>query len=207
MPAWTRMGSSAVLVIAAFSWALISREYATARYALLLAIGVSFGFLGDLFLAKVFSSGKSASMGGIIAFAVGHIFYITAIWGLGNELNLNDASTRIIALIIWWLIALGGWYFIIYHGSTVTFLHWFVLPYSLLLATTAGAATGLALQASIFWPLAIGAALFLFSDALIGVDWFNDHDLPFVHDLIWLTYGPGQMLIVYSAGAALQQAL
>ena len=82
------------------------------------------------------------------------------------------------------------------------FLHWIVLPYALLLATTAGVATGLALQAPSFWPLALGAALFLFSDTLIGGNWFNNLDFPLVHDLIWLTYGPGQMLIVYSVGVA-----
>lgn len=207
MPTWTRLGSSAVLVIAAFSWVLISREYDTFRYTFLLAVGMSFGFLGDLFLAKVFSSGKSANMSGIAAFAVGHIFYITAIWGLGNELELNNAGSRFLALILWWLIAALGWYFVVFRGSQTTIMHWIVLPYALLLATTAGAATGLALQASAFWLLALGAALFLFSDTLIGGNWFNNLNFPLVHDLIWLTYGPGQMLIVYSAGVAIQLLL
>ena len=205
MPAWMRLGSSAVLVVAAVSWALISRDYGTGRYALLLAIGMTFGLLGDLFLAKVFTSGKPANMGGIIAFAVGHIFYITAVWELSNELDLNDTGSQLMALIFWWLVAALGWYFIVFRGSRATFMHWIVLPYALLLATTAGVATGLALQAPAFWPLALGAALFLFSDTLIGGNWFNNLDFPLVHDLIWLTYGPGQMLIVYSAGAALQQ--
>ncbi len=207
MPTWTRLGSSAVLVIAAFSWALISREYDTFRYALLLAAGMSFGFLGDLFLAKVITSGKSANMGGIGAFAVGHIFYIAAIWGLGNELELNNAGSQFLALILWCLIAAVGWYFVVFRGSQTTIMHWIVLPYALLLATTTGVATGLALQASVFWPLALGAALFLLSDTLIGGNWFNNLNFPLVHDLIWLTYGPGQMLIVYSAGVAIQQIL
>lgn len=207
MPLWTRLSSSAALVIAAFSWAAIGRNYDLTRYTFLLALGMSFGFLGDLFLAKVFASGMRANIGGIIAFAVGHVFYIAAIWGLANQVGLTNTTSRLIGLLIWWLIAALGWYFIVFRGAQPTFLHWIVLPYALLLATTAGAATGLALQAPVFWSLALGAALFLFSDTLIGGNWFNNLNFPLVHDLIWLTYGPGQMLIVYSTGTAIRYLL
>jgi hypothetical protein len=207
MPGWTRLGSSAVLVIAGFSWVVISRNYGTGSYALLLAMGMTFGLLGDLFLAKVFTSGMRANIGGIIAFAIGHLLYIAGIWRLGNEWGLTNPGSQLTGLVLWWLVAALGWYFIVFRGSQATFLHWFVLPYALLLATTAGVATGLALQTPAFWPLALGAALFLFSDMLIGGNWFNNLDFPLVHDLIWLTYGPGQMLIVYSAGTALQHVL
>ena len=66
---------------------------------------------------------------------------------------------------------------------------------------------GLALQIPDFWPLVIAAVLFLFSDTLIGGNWFNDLDFNLLHDVIWLTYGSGQMLIVYSAGVAIQQII
>jgi hypothetical protein len=206
MPAWTRLGSSAVLVVAAISWTLISRDTGTWQYALLLATGMIFGFVGDLSLAKVFTSGKSANLGGIAAFAVGHIFYIIAIWQLGNALGSTAVSSRVGALVVWWLVGALGWYFVVFRGSEASTLQWIVLPYALLLATTAGAATGLALQEPAFWPLAIGAALFLFSDTLIGGNWFNYLEFRWIHDLIWLTYGPAQMLIVYSAGVAIQLA-
>ncbi len=166
-----------------------------------------FGFLGDLFLAKVIISGKAANLSGIAAFAVGHLFYISAIWRLGSELGLTVTSARLGALLAWWLLGALGWYFIVYRGAKATALHWIVLAYALLLATTAGAATGLALQEPAFWPLAVGAALFLFSDTLIGGNWFNALDFPLIHDLVWLTYGPGQMLIVYSAGTAVMLSI
>lgn len=207
MPSWTRLGSSLVLVIGGISWALIGRQYNSALYALLIAVGMTLGFLGDLFLAGLFASGKKANIGGIIAFAVGHLFYTAAIWGLNKQLGLNDLTARIAALVAWWFVALLGWFFIVFRGSQATLMHWIVLPYALLLATTAGMATGLALQDAAFWPLALGAALFLFSDTLIGGNWFNDLDFPLIHDLIWLTYGPGQMLIVYSVGTAIQHNL
>ena len=207
MPTWTRLGSSLVLVAAAFSWTFISRDFGTERYALLLAVGMIFGFVGDLMLAKVILSGKTANLAGIAAFAVGHIFYITAIWQLGNALGLTTVAPLAGALIAWWLIAALGWYFVVFRGSKATPLHWIVLFYALLLSTTAGVATGLALQEAAFWPLALGAALFLLSDTLIGGNWFNELDFPLIHDLIWLTYGPAQMLIVFSAGVAVQLSL
>ncbi len=204
MPVWTRLGSSAVLVLAGFSWTFISRDYGMERYAL---IGMTFGFVGDISLAKVIISGKAANLGGIAAFAVGHIFYITAIWRLGVQLGLTGTVPRVGALAAWWLVAALGWYFIVFRGSKATPLHWIVLPYALLLATTAGAAAGLALQEAAFWPLAAGAALFLLSDTILAGNWFNQLNFSMIHDLIWLTYGPAQMLIVYSAAAAIHLTL
>jgi len=51
MPAWTRMAPSATLVVAAFSWYAFTRGTPAGGYALLIAIGMTFGLLGDLALA------------------------------------------------------------------------------------------------------------------------------------------------------------
>ena len=50
---------------------------------------------------------------------------------------------------------------------------------------------------------AVGAALFLASDLILAAQLFNDLRFPLISDVVWLTYGPAQMLIVYSAGTAL----
>ena len=133
MPAWTRLASSLVLVVAGFSWTAVSRDFASLSYALLLAVGMSFGFLGDLFLAHIFASGKTANIGGIVAFAVGHVFYITAIWRLGNQLGATTYAPRLAALTLWWLVAGLGWYLVVFRGSKATFLHWLVLPVCLVI--------------------------------------------------------------------------
>jgi hypothetical protein len=198
MPKWTRLSSSAVLVLAGWSFVLFTREQQVFVYALFIALGMSFGFLGDLFIAGIFTD-SGRKIGGIAGFALGHICYIFAILWL---LRFSFNGLPIAALLVWWLVALVGWYFIVYRGAAVTRLHWLVLPYALLLATTAGAATALALQDPAFWPLVLGAALFLFSDMILGGKWFNNLQLPLIHDIIWLTYGPGQMLIVYSIAIA-----
>lgn len=54
-------------------------------------------------------------------------------------------------------------------------------------------------------PFAIGAAFFLISDLILAAQLFNDAEFRFIGDVIWFTYGLGQMLIVMAAGAARRQ--
>lgn len=201
MPTWTRMASSLTLVVAAWSWYLFARDSPLSTFSLLIATGMTLGCLGDLFLAELFPLPQPV-LGGIAAFGLGHIAYIIALLLFGNQHNLNAPGPRWGALLAWLLIGLVGWYFMVFQGHKPTILHWVALPYSLLLASMAGFATGLALQDSTFIPMAIGAALFLLSDLILAAQLFNKLHFPLIGDLIWLTYGPAQMLIVY--GVAIQ---
>ena len=201
MPTWTRITSSLVLVIAAWSWVTFSRNSELAAFALLIALGMSLGFAGDLFMAGLLPGGRSV-IGGMGAFGLGHLLYISAILTLGNQLGLDATVPRRGALLAWQIIGALGWYFVVFRGQRATTLHWAALPYALLLAGTAGLATGLALQATAFVPLATGAVLFLISDLILAAELFNDARFPFIGDVIWLTYGPAQALIVYAVGAA-----
>jgi hypothetical protein len=128
---------------------------------------------------------------------------------MGNVLDsvAGHNSARSVAVLAWWLIALVGWYVVVFRGQKHTFLHYAALPYGLLLATTAGLATSLALQESVFIPLAIGTALFLISDFTLAAQLFNGLHFTMIGDVVWLTYGPAQMLIVYSVASALVIAL
>lgn len=207
MPTWSRMASSAVLVTAAFSWYLFARGTVAAGYALLIAVGMAFGFLGDLLLAGVLPGGRNVILG-IAAFGVGHLFYIAALLRLAAAADLTAPGPRWGALAAGLLIGLVGWYLVVWRGAAaagipMSTVHWIALPYALLLATTAGLATGLALQDGRFVPLAVGAALFLLSDLILAGDMFSGLSFPLIGDVIWLTYGPAQMLIVYSIGVAL----
>ena len=109
------------------------------------------------------------------------------------------------------MLGLAGWYFVILRGAKPTALHRAALPYALLLASTAGIATGLALQAPAFWTMAAGATLFLLSDLIIAARLFSpegafgsQRHFYLIDNAIWLTYGPAQMLIVYSIAGALR---
>lgn len=202
MPAWTRMASSAVLVIAGWSWWAVSRDTAASPFALLIALGMTLGFVGDLFMARLLPV-KDHVLWGLAAFGLGHVAYIAAGIAYGNRAGPAAAGPRLGAWAAWLLIGLFGWYAAVARGQSRTALHWVALPYALLLASTAGVATGLALQNAAFWPMALGAALFLLSDMIIAAQIFSGRTFRLIDDVVWLTYGPGQMLIVYSVAAAL----
>lgn len=203
MPAWTRMTSSFTLVIAAWSFSWFGREHIVAGpFALLIAIGMTLGFIGDLFMAQLFPL-KDYVLGGITAFGLGHIAYITAQAHFANLTRGGSPGIRWDVLTVWWLIGLVGWYVVVFRNPQKTPLHYAALPYALLLATTAGFATNLALHDSIFLPLAIGTALFLLSDLILAARLFNNLHFYLIDDVVWLLYGPAQMLIVYSIGSAL----
>jgi hypothetical protein len=205
MPAWTRMASSCTLVVAAWLWYAFTRETSVGGYALLIAVGMMLGLLGDLFLAPVFPIAQPV-LAGIAAFGLGHVAYLVALVGFANAYGLNAPTPRWGALVVWLLIGAAGWYLVVFRGQKVTTLHWAALPYALLLASLAGVATELALQSALFVPLAIGAALFLLSDLILAGELFAGLSFPLIGDVIWLTYGPAQALIVYSVASALHVA-
>jgi hypothetical protein len=141
-----------------------------------------------------------------------------------NELNivLPQPSVNAVILIGCWLIAAVIWYRVIYRPAQErTTLHLAALPYALLLATTVGAALNLTLYA---WDVyrvlgsesstallnlgkaavpALGALLFFISDFILAARLFNKLYFRMIDDWVWLTYGPGQMLIVYGVGMLL----
>lgn len=207
MPTWTRIASSITLVVAAWSWYAFTRDTAIGAYSLLVAVGMTLGCLGDIFLAELLPLPlQQPTLAGIAAFGLGHVAYIAAILSFGNTHGLDAPGPRWGAEAVWLLIGIVAWYLVVYRGGKPSVLHYAALPYALLLASTAGFATGLALQAPVFAPLAIGAALFLVSDLILATELFNGRSFFLIGDIIWLTYGPAQALIVYSVNAALLEA-
>jgi hypothetical protein len=202
IPMWARLASSGVLVLAAWSWYAVSRGTTSSLFALLIAAGMSFGLLGDLFMARLLPVAQHIVFG-MAAFGLGHVAYIAAGLMYGNYHGLAEAKSRYGVWVIWLMIGLVGWYLVASRGQKRTVMHWVALPYTLLLASTAGVAAGLAIQDAALWPMAAGAALYLLSDLIVATRIFRGIFFPLMEDAIWLTYGPGQMLIVYSVGGAL----
>jgi len=195
MPTWTRMTSSLTLVVISWLWWIFTHDTQYETLALTFAIGMTFGWLGDLFMAKLIPL-KNHVLGGIASFGLGHIAYIFGLAHASNYFHLTDRLLQAITLITWLILALMLWYIIVYRDSEKSFLHKASLPYALLLASTTGLAMGLALQHPAFMLITIGAGLFLFSDLILATELFNGANWKYIGDVVWLTYGPGQMLIV-----------
>ena len=189
-------GPSFALVLAGWSQWFFTQGSPINMLMLFLALGMTLGFIGDLFMAEWLPA-PNRVLAGIGAFGIGHILYIIGLLWTSNALNYNDGSIFFISIAIWWLIACLLWYRIVYANSEKSFLHKVALPYALLLATTTAVATALALQSSAFIFVAIGAFLFLISDLILAAEIFNNTHFRWIGDVVWLTYGPGQMLIIF----------
>lgn len=198
-----RMGSSVVLVVTGWVAYAQWRRQAAGRFALCVAVGMTLGAIGDFFNAGLldFIPLPNPVLGGIAAFGIGHTAYIAGAIDLAKRAGLTDRRAIVGAVLAWQLVGLVGWYYVVMLGSENRDLVWPALPYSLLLAGTAGITCALALQDRRLSALAVGGALFLASDLILAFGLFRGH---FAHqtECVWLTYGPGQMLIVFSTISA-----
>ena len=195
MPVWTRMASSALLVLLGWYGFLLAPDGEATTYARLIVVGMTCGFVGDLLMAGLLPA-PSRVLGGIAAFGVGHVTYIAAIAGYRPVIGW------VVGLGL--LAAAGLFYAVFLRNKKRSPLLWAALVYSLLLAATAGLGISLALQAPIFGVLAVGGLLFFTSDLILALELFNRTRFPYLGDWVWLTYGPGQALIVLSIWSALQ---
>ncbi len=202
MPKRTELPQSFLLIIlAAVIWLAAAQGTALATLGLLTCLGMVFGFLGDLFMANVFRQ-EAHVLFGMVAFAVGHIFYMLGFRQIALAFDLHAAGSYGLALVVMWAAAAVLWYVMVRKPGGDA-MQYAALVYALFLASMAGYALGIALQQPAFWPLAIGGGLFLFSDALIAANLFSGRRFRYMGDLIWLTYILAQALIVTTALAAL----
>ncbi len=199
LPKAARMGSSLVLVLVAWEASRVLAPGAVKSFAFAIATGMTLGAIGDFFNAGLLSFIPLSHpvLGGIIAFGLGHIAYILGCWRLAQRFGLTDRRAMGLSIFGWQMIATVAWYFVALCGDQTRTLVWPALPYSLLLAGTAGITAGLALQEARFFLLALGGALFLLSDLILAFGMFHGRGA-YGTEAVWLTYGPGQMLIVFS---------
>jgi YhhN family len=200
----SHLGSSLWLVAAAWVWFLgFSRSPAANTVALFLA-GMVLGTLGDFFNAgalQELAPLPDPTLGGIAAFALGHVCYIAGCRLVGQRVAFHSRAQFWGPIAFWQLFALVGWYLVVFRGARggPGILVWAALPYSLLLAGVTGLTSSLALADRRFMALALGGILFLASDLILAFEMFRG-EFPNATHAVWLTYGPAQMLIVYSLG-------
>lgn len=197
-----RMASSFILVIAGYvTVANVSQPLRA--IAILVAVGMFFGFLGDLAMAGLLTFFPNPVIGGMLFFGIGHIAYIIAAQLSRRHFQLPANARWWLAFAAWQAIGILLWFGVVARSDQHVPLHIPALAYGALLAATAGLTSALAWLDRRFVWAALGAALFLFSDGCIAWGMFQSRS-SLASFLVWATYGPGQMLIVYGFAYALK---
>jgi hypothetical protein len=182
-------------ILAACAW-IIGAASTTLRVpALLIALGMTFGALGDLVLAGVIPLPKRM-ISGIIVFSLGHLSYIAGFSQTANVLGLNDPFSGSLLWVAFVIVAAFLWFFLIYNPAKSRVLNVGSLLYGWLIAIMAGIATALAASDPRFTLTAFGGVLFLISDIILGNRELRDNGWFLVHDVVWVLYITGQALIV-----------
>jgi hypothetical protein len=200
--AWARMLNSACLVLVALIVGRGGVGTPLLPYAALLFGGMLFSFVGDLIIARVLPV-PGYPLPGMVAFGVTQVLYLIGYVLAGRALGLTAAWA--------WGAGVGGslvlgvvlWRVLIYRPGGNPALAYGSLVYALVLGGMFGAAVALALQAAAFLPLAVGAFLFLVSDALVGNRLLRHNNWLLAGDVVWVLYVAGQTLILFTLPAIL----
>ena len=199
---WSRFWwiSSAVLVVCAWSNAAFHRRDRLGLGCALIAAGMTFGLMADMygqFKALRFTSPLAMI---IPLFALGHVGYIAGLVTLARRLGLTGKAgwTRVlaIAVVLYNIIGAALWVTLVYPSDDLPAMHLPTAGYTLFLATSTAVMATVALLDRRFWAVGLGGVLFLVSDGFLGIRLFQDNWRG-LGDLCWITYGIGQMLIVY----------
>jgi hypothetical protein len=188
-----RLSTSWILAVCA--WIIFATSSTLRIPALFIALGITFGALGDLVLADVIRTPKPM-IGGILVFSIGHLCYIVGFTQVAHTLGLNDPFSESILWAAFVVVAALLWFFLIYNPTKSRVLNIGSLFYGWLIAIMAGTATALALSDPRFTLTAIGGVLFLISDIILGNRELRDNGWFLVHDVVWIIYITGQALIV-----------
>ena len=188
-----RLSTSWILV--ACAWIIFASSTTLRTPALLIALGMTFGAIGDLVLADVIPLPKRM-ISGILVFSIGHLCYIAGFSQTAQALGLTDPLTGSLVWVGFVIVAALLWFFLIYNPAKSRVLNVGALIYGWIIAVMAGTATALALADPRFTLTAIGGVLFLISDIILGNRELRDNGWFLVHDVVWVIYIAGQALIV-----------
>lgn len=201
---WSRfwgLSSAAISAAAWVNWALHRRDRLGPMCALI-ALGMTFGMLADLYGAFRALRFTEPLVMIIPLFALGHVAYVGGMLVLARRLGLTGRPawprTLAVVLVLYNLAGLALWATLVHPSKSLPDMHVPTAVYTAFLSTAAAAMAAVARFERRFLAVAIGGLLFLLSDAFLAVRLFqnNRHSLG---DLCWITYGIGQMLIVYGA--------
>lgn len=154
-----------------------------------------FGWIGDILLI---GPGDLYFLTGMVSFLIGHIFYVRCFLTLAHtgEPMLRAGGRRL--LLILYLVVLAAIAGLVIRFSPQGFLFVPVLLYGFMLTTLIFSTIYAYGCRKIDWLLlcTLGAVLFTFSDALIGVGSFTEIRFALREPLIMPTYIAAQILLV-----------
>jgi uncharacterized membrane protein YhhN len=166
---------------------------------------MTFGMLADLYGACKAIRFTEPLVIIVPLFALGHVFYISGLLTLARHRQLTSRPTwsRVfaIAVTLYNLAGLALWAALVHPSDDLPGMHLPTAAYTLFLATAAAVMATVACFDRRFLAVGIGGLLFLVSDGFLAVRLFQDN-WRHLGDLCWITYGIGQMLIVYGVIAA-----
>jgi uncharacterized membrane protein YhhN len=203
IPLWTKLVMIAVVVaIGGIEWLVFAANTGAEAYARWIFLGLAAGALGDLILAEVLPI-KKAFLIGMGVFAIGHIFYLMAIFVL-RKILYPSGMFEIVAIVLGSLfLAALLWEFVVrdpFGNRTVNRAAFF---YTILLVIATAFALYFALRSQIMILLGAGITLFLISDGLLSQAAIKKRGFPHIHDIVWILYSAGQLLIALSIGEAI----
>lgn len=203
LPRPLRLLLKGVILLAAFvGWQGGSRGTPVEWYASLMFLGMAADFVGDLIMAR-YVAVPNRLIFGMMAFGLGHVFYIAAFIHLIRTAPSIGLWTSAVALLASVSFSLWAWYTQVRNPHESRAINVGSLLYGLLFGVTSALAITLALYDAQYIGLAIGALLFMISDLILGNWVIRGHTWKSVNDVIWVTYASGQLLIAYSMAAAL----
>jgi len=204
---WSRFWwmSSAVLVAAAWVHWFGQRRDRLGPACALIACGITLGMLADLYGAcRALRFTEPLTMI-IPLFALGHVGYVAGSRMAASRLGLTARPgwrrTLAGAVALYNLVGLALWVTLVRPSDALPAMHLPTAVYTVFLATAAAVMAALACFDRRFLAVGIGGLLFLLSDGFLAVRLFQDNWRG-LGDLCWITYGLGQMLIIYGFLAA-----
>jgi hypothetical protein len=206
---WSRFWGMSSIVLSAAAWVNwgLHRRDPLARACAAIALGITLGTLADLYGAFGILRFTEPLTMIIPLFALGHVAYIAGMLVFARRLHLTQRSGwgRVLAAAVVFsnLAGLALWATVVRPSDDLSSMHVPTAVYTMFLSTSAAVMATVACIDRRFLAVGVGGVLFLLSDAFLAVRLFHDnwHKLG---DLCWITYGVGQMLIVYGVIAGVR---